>query len=151
MAFGFRDRERGRNAPAPVLEHGARRGGMRRREKRQDEQVGVPEDMATIGVARESARAHCRLAAIGDRCHQMEEREAHLELQLLVTVDRDVGALPAPRPRAAMLGQQRVEPARSRGREVARRPFGLGPALAHDVRRNPIEPMPHRVAASPRR
>ncbi len=57
---------------------------MRRREEREDEQIGVPEDVTAIGVTGEPARADCRLAAVCDRRHQMEERQPHLELELCV-------------------------------------------------------------------
>ena len=96
-----------RRQPAdPVLEHRARGGGMGRGEERQHEDVAVPEDVAAVGGPAEPAGADRRLAAVGDRRHQVEEREADRPLQLRVALDDDVGALPAPRPGLAVLGEQ---------------------------------------------
>ena len=67
----------------------------------------------------------------------------------VVALDADVGALPALRPRAAVLGQQRVEAVGPRARRSSRRrASGSAPAVARDVGGDPIEAC--RIALLPR-
>src|SRR6266508_3034331 len=124
----------------PVLEHGARRGRVGRREKWQDENVAVPEDVSAVPRARESTGPHGGLAGLAYRAHQMEEGKAHEALQFVIALDPDVGGLPALGPAPAVLREQAVEAERLRVPKPAERVLCVGHRrrIRH-VRRQAVE------------
>jgi hypothetical protein len=107
--LGARCRKRCRQATHAVLQHRSRGRWMRRGEEREHVHVAIPEDVAAVSRATHSARADRSLAVIGHRRHQVKQREAHGELEVRVAVNVDVGVVPAVRPRAAMLIEERVK------------------------------------------
>ena len=114
--------ERLRKPLHAVLDDRPRRRRMRRGEEWQHEDVGVPEHVASVRVAGQSARADSSFAVIGNRCHQVEQRDPGCELQVLVALDADVGFGPAFRPGPPLFAEQpletsvtRLDEARTRG------------------------------------
>ena len=71
--------------------------------------VRVPEHVAAVAGTGQAPSADGRLPSVSDRSHQMKEREADAQLQLVVSLDDHVGVLPPTRPRMAVLGQEAVE------------------------------------------
>ena len=100
---------RGVEPAEPVLEHRPRCRRIGRGEEWQDEDITVPEDVSAISRAGEAAGSDRSFAGLGRRSHQVEEREAHEPLQLVVTLDLDVGGLPALGPALPVRGEQAVE------------------------------------------
>ena len=114
---------RGRREPAqPILEHRPRRARVRRREERQHENVAVPEDVATVGVTRETAGTDGRFALVRDRRDQVKERETDGELQLRDRLRRRRRRSPSvrPTPHDARRAGARSRPARPRRAPRAR-------------------------------
>jgi hypothetical protein len=72
--------------------------------------VGVPEHVPAIARSGQTAGADRGLTGVGHRRHQVEQRDAGSQLQIVVTFDDDVGVVPAGSPSAAVLAQQPVEP-----------------------------------------
>ena len=99
----------GGEPPDAVLEHRPRRRGMGCGEERQHECVGVPEHVTAVRRSAEAAGADGRFGPVTDRRHQLEQREARRNLQLVVALDDDVGVLPPARPGGAVLGEQPIE------------------------------------------
>ena len=58
--------------------------------------------------------ADSRFAVIGNRCHQVEQRDPGCELQVLVALDADVGFGPAFRPGPPLFAEQPLEPSVTR-------------------------------------
>ena len=114
MPLRARGLERLRKPLHAVLDDRPRRRRMRCGEERQHEDVGVPEDVASVRVAGQSARADSRFAVIGNRCHQVEQRDPGCELQVLVALDADVGFGPAFRPGPPLFAEQPLEPSVTR-------------------------------------
>lgn len=99
-----RRRHGGGEPSEAVLEHGPGRSRMRRGQEGQDEGIGVPEHVTPVARPRQASGADRRLPGVSDRGHQVEEREADTQLQLVVSLDDHIGVLPPTRPSLAMLG-----------------------------------------------
>lgn len=82
---------------------------MRGGQEGEHEGVGVPEHVAAVSHAGQTTSADRGLTAVRDRCHQVEQREADAQLQLVISVDDHVGVLPPACPGPAVLGKQPVE------------------------------------------
>src|SRR4249919_314214 len=79
----------------PVLEHRPCSRRIGRCEEWQDEDISVPEDVSAISWTGQAPGADRSFACLGGRSHQVEEREAHELLQLVVALYPDVCRLPA--------------------------------------------------------
>ena len=105
---------------------------MRRCEKRQHEDVAIPEHVASIGTATHPSGTHRGFVRIADGAHEMEESEANGSLELIIALDPDIGVRPAARPGRPLLDQESVETRRfgfdqvSNGVDHRRRRKGLG-------------------------
>ena len=121
-------------ASQPVLEHRPRGRRVGRGEERQHEDVAVPEHVAAVAGPAQAARSDGRLALVGDRRHQVEQREADRALELRVALDHDVGVLPTRGPRLAVLAEQALEAGLSGlGESGERAPFRGGLGRVDDV------------------
>ena len=78
----------------------------------------------------------------------MKERQPHLQLQLVVALDADVGAFPPLRPLPAVFRQERVETLGPRVLKLRDSDSRFRSAVARDVRGDPVES--RRVALLPR-
>jgi hypothetical protein len=83
-------------------------------QKRQHEDVAVPEDVASVRGAGQASRSDGRFADVSDRAHQVEQRESHEPLELVVALDANVRRLPAVRPALAVFIEKRLEAESSR-------------------------------------
>ena len=96
-------------AARPVAEHGQRRRRAGRGQEGQDEDVGVPEDVAVVGRAGEAAWPDGGLPVTGATAPSGGTARSAPPARGRVAVDADLGVRPAPRPGLALLAQQRVE------------------------------------------
>ena len=92
-----------------VLEHRAGRFRVGRGQGRQDEDVGVPEDMPRVTGPGQPSRAQRRLPAGGHRGQQLEQGVPGAQLRLGVSGHINLAVIPQARPRRAVLGQQLIE------------------------------------------
>ena len=93
-----------------VADKGAGGWWVRRSQERQDEDVGVPEDVPAVSEAAQPPRTESGLGPVGNRSHEMEEAEAHGPLQLRIALDADVGNGPTACPGRTLLGEQSLDP-----------------------------------------
>ena len=107
--------ESGAESSNSVLEHRPRRCWTGRREKGEDKDVRVPEDVPAIAITTQPARSERRLSVRPDDAHEVEQRETHVALQLGITADADVGVSPAPGPPLAVRAVEGIDTLRSRG------------------------------------
>jgi hypothetical protein len=83
---------------------------MSRGEKREHEDVRIPEDVPPVGRTREASRSDRCLAGVRHGSNQMEEGETDCELEVRIAFDDDVGLLPTARPGFSMLSEETLEP-----------------------------------------
>ena len=122
--------------PAPVAQQGARDRGLGVGEERQREDLGVPEVVALVALARQALRGEARPAVAARRLEQAEQVEPGPLLERAVAVDLDVRGAPEAVEDLALLGRQRLEPAVADRRELV-----AGPAdqrLLRVVARRPV-------------
>src|ERR1035437_582587 len=98
-----------RQTPDSILEHGASGRRVGESEKREDEDVRVPEDVTAIRLSGQTSGAHEGLCVIRCLTHEMEEREADGALQFIVASDDNVCLLPPCRPGTPVLAHQRID------------------------------------------
>ena len=103
---------RRRQAADAVLEHRPGGGGVDRRQRRENEHVGVPEHVSAIGRTGQAARPDRHLAVAERGRQQVKHGEARRQLVARTALDVDSGGRPTPRPRRAVLGEEAVEPRR---------------------------------------
>ena len=80
--------------PASVAEQGAGNRGLRVGEERQGEDLGVPEVVTVVALARQALRGQARPPVATCGLEQAEQVVAHALLERLVAVDLDVGDAP---------------------------------------------------------
>ena len=102
-------RARRRQPAHAVLEQRARSLRPSRREEREHEDVGIPENVPAVTRTADASRAESGLAGLGDLRHQVEEREPHAPLQLRITLDLDIRCVPTTRPCAPVLNEEALE------------------------------------------
>ena len=96
--------------PIPVAEMGPSQIGLRHREIRHHEDVGVPEDVMPVAVPGEEAGPHSRpLRGPGRPADELESGETKGLLGERVAGDLDLARLPAPRPLGGRGGGDLIE------------------------------------------
>ena len=92
-----------------VFEHRPGGGWMRGGEEWQHEDVAIPEHMTAVRTAADATSSDRGLARVADRSHEVEEPEANGPLEVVITLDPDIGVRPPARPGRALLHQEPVE------------------------------------------
>ena len=82
---------------------------MRGGEEWQHEDVAIPEHMTAVRTAADATSSDRGLARVADRSHEVEEPEANGPLEVVITLDPDIGVRPPARPGRALLHQEPVE------------------------------------------